>query len=551
MANLMEENIFRKQQIREICCFFLDFGRNRCETFTFLFFSLEHVFLEQPNMFVRSVMRYSKNVNGYKKVSTAFIFLERAYKIEKERMKMNEWINNKVLPSVLTFVNTKPITALRNGMLYTMPFTIVGSVFLLLANFPVPIISEWVTNSGLGVYFNQAYGASFAIMAIFAVMGIAYSYVKAEGFEGLPAGMISLVIFLLTMSSDVTDPESGITIGNIIDKTWTGGQGMISAIFVGLFVGWGYVWFLKRDIRIKLPEQVPDNVANSFTALIPAAVLITTAMLIYILFDVVFHTTFVEWIYEVIQSPIQGVTDSLGGAVMLGFLVPFLWFFGVHGSTIVGGIMGPILQANSLANTQILDSGRELTVANGGHIVTQQFLDQFMTVTGAGMTIGVVMYMVFFSKSAQFKQLGRLSVAPAVFNINEPIIFAAPIVMNPIMAIPFILTPIVSGLITYFALYTGLVPLFTAVQVPWTTPPIISGFLVGGWQAALLQVFVLTIGFFIYLPFVKKIDELNYAQENDMTLDEVEEMGTTEAPEVPVTGAEAVEAAEGVNESKI
>lgn len=464
---------------------------------------------------------------------------------------MNEWINNKVLPSVLTFVNTKPITALRNGMLYTMPFTIVGSVFLLLANFPVPIISEWVTNSGLGVYFNQAYGASFAIMAIFAVMGIAYSYVKAEGFEGLPAGMISLVIFLLTMSSDVTDPESGITIGNIIDKTWTGGQGMISAIFVGLFVGWGYVWFLKRDIRIKLPEQVPDNVANSFTALIPAAVLITTAMLIYILFDVVFHTTFVEWIYEVIQSPIQGVTDSLGGAVMLGFLVPFLWFFGVHGSTIVGGIMGPILQANSLANTQILDSGRELTVANGGHIVTQQFLDQFMTVTGAGMTIGVVMYMVFFSKSAQFKQLGRLSVAPAVFNINEPIIFAAPIVMNPIMAIPFILTPIVSGLITYFALYTGLVPLFTAVQVPWTTPPIISGFLVGGWQAALLQVFVLTIGFFIYLPFVKKIDELNYAQENDMTLDEVEEMGTTEAPEVPVTGAEAVEAAEGVNESKI
>ncbi|MGG5357696.1 PTS system IIC component [Enterococcus sp. DIV0213j] len=236
---------------------------------------------------------------------------------------------------------------------------------------------------------------------------------------------------------------------------------------------------------------------------------------------------------------------------MLGFLVPFLWFFGVHGSTIVGGIMGPILQANSLANTQILDSGRELTVANGGHIVTQQFLDQFMTVTGAGMTIGVVMYMVFFSKSAQFKQLGRLSVAPAVFNINEPIIFAAPIVMNPIMAIPFILTPIVSGLITYFALYTGLVPLFTAVQVPWTTPPIISGFLVGGWQAALLQVFVLTIGFFIYLPFVKKIDELNYAQENDMTLDEVEEMGTTEAPEVPVTGAEAVEAAEGVNESKI
>ncbi|WP_270287913.1 PTS sugar transporter subunit IIC [Enterococcus casseliflavus] len=429
---------------------------------------------------------------------------------------MNEWINEKLLPPILKFVNTKAITALRNGMLYTMPFSIVGSIFLLLANFPVQSIADWVTNSGLGEYFNQAYGASFAIMAFFAVMGIAYSYVKAEGYEGLPAGMIGLVIFLLTMESSVTDAEANVTIANVIDKTWTGGQGMISAILVGLFVGWGYTWFLKRDIRIKLPEQVPTNVANSFTALIPAAVLTTIALGIYIFFDKVFQTTVVEWIYTVIQSPMQGVTDSLGGAMMLGFLVPFLWFLGVHGSTIVGGIMGPILQANSLANTAILESGKALTLENGGHIVTQQFLDQFMTVTGAGMTIGIVLYMVAFARSAQFKQLGRLSLIPAFFNINEPIIFATPIVMNPIMVLPFILTPMVSGVITYFALYTGIVPLFTAVQVPWTTPPIISGFLVGGIRTAILQFVVLAIGFFIYYPFIRKVDSLNYKQETEI-----------------------------------
>lgn len=429
---------------------------------------------------------------------------------------MNEWINEKLLPPILKFVNTKAITALRNGMLYTMPFSIVGSIFLLLANFPVQSIADWVTNSGLGEYFNQAYGASFAIMAFFAIMGIAYSYVKAEGYEGLPAGMIGLVIFLLTMESSVTDAEANVTIANVIDKTWTGGQGMISAILVGLFVGWGYTWFLKRDIRIKLPEQVPTNVANSFTALIPAAVLTTIALGIYIFFDKVFQTTVVEWIYTVIQSPMQGVTDSLGGAMMLGFLVPFLWFFGVHGSTIVGGIMGPILQANSLANTAILESGKALTLENGGHIVTQQFLDQFMTVTGAGMTIGIVLYMVAFARSAQFKQLGRLSLIPAFFNINEPIIFATPIVMNPIMVLPFILTPMVSGVITYFALYTGIVPLFTAVQVPWTTPPIISGFLVGGIRTAILQFVVLAIGFFIYYPFIRKVDSLNYKQETEI-----------------------------------
>lgn len=182
---------------------------------------------------------------------------------------MNDFMNEKVLSPILKFVNKKAITALRNGMLYTMSFTIVGSIFLLLSNFPVQTVADWVKDSGLSVYFDQAYGASFAIMSIFAVMGIAYSYVKNEGFEGLPAGMIGLVVYLLTMRSTVTDAESGITIGNVIDKSWTSGQGMSSAILVGLFVGWGYSWFLKRDIRIKLPEQVPANVANSFTALIP------------------------------------------------------------------------------------------------------------------------------------------------------------------------------------------------------------------------------------------------------------------------------------------
>ncbi|MBX8938791.1 PTS sugar transporter subunit IIC [Enterococcus gilvus] len=435
---------------------------------------------------------------------------------------MNNFINEKLLPPILKFVNTKAITALRNGMLYTMPFTIVGSVFLLLANFPVPAISEWVASSGLDVYFNEAFGASFAIMSLFAVMGIANSYVKEEGFEGLPAGMIALVVFLLTMKSSVTDAESGTIIGNVIDKTWTGGQGMISAILVGLFVGWAYSWFLKRDIRIKLPEQVPANVANSFTALIPAAVITTVSLVIYVIFDKFLNTTVVEAIYKVIQSPMQGVTDTFGGAMMLGFLVPFLWFFGVHGSTLVGGIMGPILTANSLENTAILKAGKELTVANGGHIVTQQFLDQFMTVTGAGMTIGIVMYMVMFARSAQFKQLGRLAFLPAFFNINEPILFATPVVMNPIMALPFILTPMVSGVITYFALYSGLVPLFTAVVVPWTTPPIISGFLIGGWRTALLQAIVLVIGFFIYLPFVRKVDSLNYLQEQGESMEQIE-----------------------------
>ena len=149
--------------------------------------------------------------------------------------------------------------------------------------------------------------------------------------------------------------------------------------------------------------------------------------------------------------------------------------------------------------------------------MTQQLLAQFMTVTGAGMTIGIVVYMAFFAKSAQFKDLGKLSLAPAVFNINEPILFATPIVMNPIMMVPFFVTPMLSAILTWTAIRVGLIPMFPGTLVPWTTPPLISGLLVGGWKTALWQALMLLMTFFTYLPFIRKQDHLNYASEQGAT----------------------------------
>ena len=175
--------------------------------------------------------------------------------------------------------------------------------------------------------------------------------------------------------------------------------------------------------------------------------------------------------------------------------------------------MTGILTSNALENQAIINSGKALTVANGGHIVTQQFLDNFIGMTGSGVTIGLVICMLFIAKSSQSKELGKLAIVPALFNINEPVLFGTPVVMNPFMAIPFILTPMLTSLITYFALATGLVPLFTGVMVPWTTPPIISGFILGGWRAALLQVVIMAMSFIIYFPFFKKQDSINLKNE--------------------------------------
>lgn len=427
---------------------------------------------------------------------------------------MGQFMNEKVIPKMMAFIELKPMLALRDGLLFSMPLMIVGSVFLLLANFPYVPIAEWFAAQGITPILNQTYGATFNIMSMVAVVGIAYTYVKREGYEPLSPGVIALACFIILQPSFVQNGD-GVIFENVISKDWTAGKGMICAIIVGILVGAIYTWFMKKDIRIKMPAGVPDGVANSFLALIPAAFLISGTTIIYAIFKLGLDTTFVEIIYTMIQTPLQGLTDSLGGVIIMSFLIPFLWFFGVHGSTIVGGIMGPILTANTQANQEILNKGLELTIANGGHIVTQQFLDQFITVTGAGLTIGLVVYMVFFAKSAQCKGIGKLGLGPAIFNINEPVLFGTPVVLNPMMAVPFIAMPVIAGVLQYFAIYFGFAPMYGGVLVPWTTPPIISGFLVGGWKSALLQVVILSLSFLVYLPFIRKVDKMNYITEQE------------------------------------
>lgn len=428
---------------------------------------------------------------------------------------MKSFLNDKIIPIIMEFVNTKAMQSLKNGLLYSMPMMMIGALFLLITNFPYQPFTDALNRAGITPILEQATNSTFAIIAMIAAIGIAYTYVKNEGYNGLSAGIISLSTYLILQPSSVLG-QDGNNVGVIL-KNWTGGQGMIAAIISGLIVGWVYSIFMKKNITVKMPAGVPEGVANAFIALIPGAVLISGATIIYGIFKLGFGTTPIEWLYKVLQLPLQGLTDSFGGVIAMGFIIPFFWFFGIHGSTLIGdGIMGPLLLANSASNQAILDAGLALTRANGGHIVTKQFLDQFLIVTGSGITIGLVLYMAFFAKSKQLKEIGKLGLIPSLFNVNEPVLFGTPIVLNPMLAVPFILMPILAGVIQYFAIYTGLCPMYSGVVVPWTTPVIISGFLVGGWRTALLQAVILVLSVVIYFPFIRAVDKRNVKQEAEV-----------------------------------
>ncbi|CMW06723.1 PTS system transporter subunit IIC [Streptococcus pneumoniae] len=303
-------------------------------------------------------------------------------------------------------------------------------------------------------------------------------------------------------------PKQGEAIGDAISKVWFGGQGIIGAIIIGLVVGSIYTFFIKRKIVIKMPEQVPQAIAKQFEAMIPAFVIFLSSMIVYILAKSLTNGgTFIEMIYSAIQVPLQGLTGSLYGAIGIAFFISFLWWFGVHGQSVVNGVVTALLLSNLDANKAMLASGN-LSLENGAHIVTQQFLDSFLILSGSGITFGLVVAMLFAAKSKQYQALGKVAAFPAIFNVNEPVVFGFPIVMNPVMFVPFILVPVLAAVIVYGAIATGFMQPFSGVTLPWSTPAILSGFLVGGWQGVVTQLLVLAMSTMVYFPFFKIQDRL-------------------------------------------
>jgi len=434
-------------------------------------------------------------------------------------MSFNQTLNEKVVPAIMKFVNLKGIQALKDGVVYTLPINIIGSIFLLIAAFPVTSLTD-AAKAAFGDQWNEPLyrlqHGTMGVMAVIAVMGIAYIYTKNEGIEPFGAAVLSLAVFV-SISNEFVMFSPGkdvapVAVNGVLKTDWLGGAGMVCAIIVSLLVASSYCALIKKNITIKMPAGVPQGVVDAFSSLIPAAIILTVADVVYGVCRWTFNSSFIEIIYKVLQVPLQGASDSLPGIMLISFAVPLLWFFGIHGGMTVSGVITGILTANTAENGVLQQAGK-LTLENGAHIVTQQFYDNFINMAGSGQTLGFTILLVLFAKSAQYKQLGRLAIPANLCNINEPILFGVPVVMNPMMAVPFIITPVVNSTLLYLAIQSGLLAPMGAQMPPWTTPPIFSGLILGGPSYAIAQAVFLLIGALIYFPFFKKVDNMALAEE--------------------------------------
>lgn len=429
--------------------------------------------------------------------------------VKKQKVNMDN-----VIAKVMCFVNMKGIIALKDGMLAILPLTVVGSIFLIIGQLPFAGLNTFIS----GIFgkdwtepFMQVYAGTFAIMGLISCFSIGYSYAKNSGVDPLPAGVLSVSSFFITLRSyyqgALAEP-----VPDAMEKVWFGGQGMIGAIIIGLIVGAVYTMFIKKNLVIKMPEQVPEAISRQFAAMTPAFAIFLGSMIVFIISKAITGGTFIELIYKLIQTPLQGLTGSLPGAIGIAFFISFLWWFGVHGQSVVNGIVTALLLSNLDFNKTLLEKGA-LSLENGAHIVTQQFLDSFLLISGSGITFGLVIAMLFAAKSQQYKALGKVAAFPCLFNVNEPVTFGLPIVMNPLMFLPFVAVPVLAAIVVYASIASGFLPPFSGVTLPWSTPAIISGFLVAGWKGALLQIIILVISTVCYFPFFKVIDNIAYKNE--------------------------------------
>lgn len=404
----------------------------------------------------------------------------------------------------------KYLLSIRDGFLVSMPLLIAGSFFLLIANFPIPGWTEFwgrIFGENWTTFMVKPTEATFNIMAIIVVMAIGYSFAGHMKVNKIFGAAISIVSWFLLMPYEVLVKGSLLVSGvdtNVsgIPLKWVGSSGLFVGMIVAFLAVHIYAFANSKGWVIKMPDGVPPTVIQSFAALIPATLVITVFFVVNIIFSFTPFENAFNFVFEMLQIPLLNLGNTVWAMVTAYIFVHIFWFIGVNGGSVVGAVYNPILQTLAAQNLEAFRTGEPIP-----NIISQQFQDLFATFGGAGSTLSLLIAMLLFCRSKRIKNLGKLSLAPGIFGINEPIIFGLPIVLNPIMFVPFLLVPTFNIVVSYIVMKIGLVPYPSGVPITWTTPIIVSGFLSTGWTGAVLQVLLLIAGVFIYMPFIKIMDK--------------------------------------------
>ena len=367
-------------------------------------------------------------------------------------------ISDKLLPVANKLASNRYLSILRDAFMLVFPLTMFGSIVVVICNLPF-------LNDEMKALLNELLGsgqsATMSIMTVFVTFGIGYYLSKSYDVEGIFGGAISFVSFLILTPFFVTS-DSDETILSVLSLDRLGAKGMFLGMIVSFIAAEIYSRTSRKGWQIKMPDSVPPAVAKSFAALIPAILTLSIFTAINAIVTVGLNTNLHDVIYNIIQVPLVGLGSSIWATLLADFFIQFLWFFGLHGQILVNSVMDPVWNTLMFENLEAYKAGEHLP-----HIITKPFMEVFTVgLGGSGMTLAVVIIMAFFLRKKQYRDVGRLALGAGIFNVNEPVIFGLPIVLNATILIPWVIAPIIVTAFNYFVMAIGIVPAPTGVSVP-------------------------------------------------------------------------------------
>ncbi|MEG0255059.1 MAG: PTS sugar transporter subunit IIC [Vagococcus sp.] len=408
---------------------------------------------------------------------------------------MDKFINfmeKHFIPVAAKIGNQRHLVAIRDSFMVTMPLMILGALAVMINNLAltIPAFGKFMDGIFGGESWKGFGGAvwngTFGVLSVFIAFLVAYNLARHYGKDPIGTGVVSVASFF-TLGAATSGMNS---------------TGLFVALLVGIVVAELFTRLVGNDkLVIKMPDGVPPAVARSFASLFPAMIVISLFGLVAAFIAAFGIEDMFAAFYGAVQEPFMGLANSYGSALVIAFITPFLWFFGLHGANMIDPFMQAINAPAIEANATALAAGKAAP-----YIVNKPFIDSFVNMGGTGVTIGLIIAIYLVGrKNKPFMVVNNLAAAPGIFNINEPLMFGLPLVLNPIMAIPFILTPMVCVTTAYFATKFGLVPPAT-VMPPWVTPPILGGFLATqSFSGAILAAVNLVIAVVMYIPFVSLV----------------------------------------------
>lgn len=410
------------------------------------------------------------------------------------------FLENNLSTPMAKLSEQKHLQAIRDGVVSALPFIIFGSMFLIIAFPPVgadTAIGQWSAKHVAEILIP--YRLTMFIMTLYITFGIGYSLSQSYKLDPLSGGLLSVAAFLFTIGVETME-----NVGFVLPMTNLGGHGLFVAMIVSILSVEILRLCKTKNVTIKMPDSVPTSVARSFEALIPVTIVLTIMTIITVVFGVDLHS-----LVDKAVAPLVKAGDTLPGVLIPVFLITFFWSFGIHGVSVVGAVARPVWEVYLANNSAAVAAGKAIP-----HIAPETFFQWFIWIGGSGATLGLVLAMFIAAKSKYSKTMAKATIVPSIFNINEPVIFGMPIVLNPVLIIPFIITPLIGAILAYVATSIGLVNP-TYVMVPWTLPAPIGAYLStgGDWRAIVLVLVNITVSILVYLPFFKMYDQKLLEQE--------------------------------------